>query len=213
MPGLECSARASDINPKGGETKMAKIGKEARKRRGRAPKVAAVAELKDMFEKGDGIVFMDNHGLTLAQATVFRQQLRGQNVAVKVEKNTLLKRAFQDAGIDPEKFSDKLTGPTMVAVGLEDPISPAKGIAKFLKENEGARLEIKGGILKSESEPLDVSGVDKLSKLPGREEMIALLLGSLNAPTQNMCYALNASVSHMGYALAALQRKLEEEAA
>lgn len=190
---------------------MAKLGREARKRRGRAPKVRAVEELTGLLKDGDGIVFMNNNGLSLAQATAFRTQLRANNVAVKVAKNTLIKIALKGADIDPSIIEDKLVGPTMIAIGLEDPISPAKCVMKFLKDNEEARLEVKGGILKSDEKALDANGVEQLSKLPGREEMIAMLLGSLNAPAQNMVYALNASVSQFAWALSAHQRNLEAQ--
>jgi len=190
---------------------MAKPGREATKRRGRAPKIQAVEELTTLFKDGDGIVLMNNNGLSLAQVTTFRQSLRENKVAVKVAKNTLLKRALKEADIDPAIVEDKLVGPTMIAVGLEDPISPAKCVMKYLKDNEEARLEVKGGILKSESEALDVKRVEALSKLPGREEMIGMLLGSLNAPAQNMAYAMNNAVAKLGWALAAHQANLEAQ--
>jgi len=190
---------------------MAKPGREATKRRGRAPKIQAVEELTTLFKDGDGIVLMNNNGLSLAQVTTFRQSLRENKVAVKVAKNTLLKRALKEADIDPAIVEDKLVGPTMIAVGLEDHISPAKCVMKYLKDNEEARLEVKGGILKSESEALDVKRVEALSKLPGREEMIGMLLGSLNAPAQNMAYAMNNAVAKLGWALAAHQANLEAQ--
>ncbi|MGF1573237.1 MAG: 50S ribosomal protein L10 [Sumerlaeia bacterium] len=192
---------------------MAKIGREARKKIGKNPKLATVNELKSLFEVGDGIVFMNNNGITLKQATAFRKQLRDKKVAVKVAKNTLIKIALKESGIEIGDFESKFVGPTVVAVGLEDPITPAKSILNYLKDNETVPLEVKGGILKSEGKILDAAGVEQLSKLPGREEMIAMLLGSLNAPAQNLCYAMNNSVAKFAWALQALTTKLEAEAA
>ncbi len=197
---------------------MAKIGRAATKRRGRAPKIEAVSELEKLFETGDGIVLMDNHGLTLGQMTSLRRRLRNKGVAVKVAKNTLLKRALASSGYDTEGLSDRdkrslenaLTGPTIIAVGLEDPVTPAKEVQGFLKENEGARLEVKGGLL--EKKLMTASQMEELAKLPGREELIARLLGSMNSPAQNTAGVLYACVAQFGYALAAHQRKLEEAA-
>lgn len=194
---------------------MAKLGREATKKIGKGPKSATVTELKALFEKGDGFVFLNNNGMTLKQATAFRKELRGNKVAVKVAKNTLMKIALKECGVSLEGIESKFAGPTVVAVGLEDPISPAKSVLKYLKDNELVPLEVKGGILKSEGKVLDAKGVEQLSKLPGREEMISMLLGSLSAPAQNFCYALNNSVAKFAWALSALQTKLEtpEEAA
>jgi large subunit ribosomal protein L10 len=197
---------------------MAKMGKAATKRRGRAPKVEAVSELEKLFSSGDGIVLLNNNGLTLGQMTALRRRLRNKGVAVKVAKNTLLKRALASTGYDTEGLADRdkrtldgvLSGPTLIAVGLEDPVTPAKEVQGFMKENEEARLEIKGGLL--EKKLLTAAQVDELAKLPGREELIARMLGSMNAPAQNTAGVLYACVAQFGYALAAYQRKLEEAA-
>ncbi len=192
---------------------MAKLGRAATKRRGRSPKVKVVSELESLFSSGDGFVFFDNKGLTLKEATDLRKRLRENKVAVKVAKNTLIKMALKNTGYDVESIESKLVGPTIVAVGLEDPISPAKGVMNYLKDNEG-RIEVKAGIVGKDV--LDANGVVALSKLPGRDELIAKLMGSMMAPAQNTVYALNACVSQMAWALAAYQRKLEgggEEAA
>jgi large subunit ribosomal protein L10 len=190
---------------------MAKLGREARKKIGKAPKTATINELKTLFESGDGFVFLNNKGMTLKQATAFRKELRGKKVAVKVAKNTLIKLALKEAGVNIDAFGKTLIGPTVVAVGLEDPITPAKTILGYLKSNETLPLEVKGGLLRSEGKALDVAGVEALSKLPGREEMISMLLGSLQAPAQNLCYAMNNSVAKFAWALAALKDKLENE--
>ena len=77
---------------------MAKLGREARKRRGRAPKVAAIDEVAAALQNKSGFVLANNKGLTLAQATALRKKLREQKVTVKVIKNTLLRKAMEKAG-------------------------------------------------------------------------------------------------------------------
>ncbi len=188
---------------------MAKPGREARKRRGLAPKEAVVAFAAGLIEKGHGFLLCNNKGVTLAEATALRAKLRENNVALKVVKNTLLKRALEKNGIDPGQFGTLLTRETVLAVGLEDPVVPAKLIAEFCKKNE--RFEIKGGYL--DGAVLDAAKVQELAQLPGREELLQRFLGSLQAPAQNFVFALNATVSNPVYVLDAIRRKKEEEEA
>ena len=188
---------------------MAKPGREARKRRGRAPKEAVIAFTATLIQKGHGFLLCNNKGLTLAEATQLRAKLRENNVALKVVKNTLLKRALDRAGIDPDQFGDLLTRETVIAVGLEDPVVPAKLIAEFCKKND--RFEMKGGYL--DGAVLDAAKAQELSRLPGREELLQRFLGSLQAPPQKLVFALNATVSNTVYVLDAIRRKKEEEAA
>lgn len=189
---------------------MAKLGKTPVKRRGKAPKVAAVAELETLFKGGDGLVFFDNNGLTVKQVSTLRRQLRENNVAVKVAKNTLIRIALKNVGRETKGLEAKLHGPTVVAIGMADPISPAKGLMKFVKENEDAKLSIKGGLIGKDL--LDVSGVERLSQLPGKEELLSRLLGSMMAPAQNMACAMNNAVAKFAWALQAYQTKLQESA-
>ncbi|MDK2971741.1 MAG: large subunit ribosomal protein [Candidatus Sumerlaeota bacterium] len=187
---------------------MAKLGKIPTKRRGRTYKVTTVQELEQLFAEGDGIVLMNNKGLTVAEATELRSKMRENKVAVKIAKNTLIRIALKNAGYPTDDVDKILVGPTMVAVGMQDPVSPAKGAAEFIK-NHGERLEIKGGLL--EKKFLDVAKVQELATLPGREELISRMLGSMLAPAQNMAYALNACVSQFAWALSAHKAKLEEQ--
>jgi len=185
---------------------MAKLGREARKRRGRAPKVAAVAEVTEALKKGQGYILVNNKGLTLSQATALRKKLRESNVALKVVKNTLLRIALKEAGYDADAVSHLLTNETMIAVGYDNPVTPAKLLMEYAKDND--KLQVKGGYF--EGKALDSAGVESLSKMPGREELLQRFLGSLNAPAQNFVYALNATVSKPVYLLDAVRRQKEE---
>lgn len=187
---------------------MAKTGREARKRRGLAPKKAAVGALATTLKAGHGFILINNLGLTLAQATKLRAKARENQVVIKVIKNTLLRRALADAGFDPEQFDHLLVRETVVVIGMEDPVTPAKLISEFAKDSE--KLEIKGGWL--DGKVLDAAAVEGLSKLPSRDELLCRLLGSLQAPAQNFVYALNATVSKPVYVLDAIRRQKEEAA-
>lgn len=186
---------------------MAKLGREPKKRRGRAPKVSVVQEVTDALKAGHGFVLARNKGLNWSQATELRKKMREGKVVVKVAKNTLLRLALTNAGIDPAPLKALLKQETMIIIGQEDPVTPAKLLTEFLKGNE-EKIEIKGGLL--EGKVIDVAGVQALAKLPGRNEMIAQILGSLQAPAQNLVYALNATVAQIVYAVDARRRQLEE---
>jgi large subunit ribosomal protein L10 len=185
---------------------MAKLGREARKTRGRAPKIKVIDEMTEILKSGHGFVLANNKGLTLAEATELRVQCREANVKLKVVKNTLLRRSLDNAGIESGQFESLLKLETVIAVGLEDPISPAKVLAQFLKKHEN-KLEFKGGYL--EGNLIDAAGVEVLSQMPGRDELLSKMLGSLQAPVQNLVYALNACVGKVVYAVDAYKRKLE----
>lgn len=185
---------------------MAKLGKEATKRRGRAPKEIVIAEVTEMLAKGQGFVLLNNKGMTLSQATSLRKKLREENVGIKVVKNTLLRIALKNNGIDPAAFGGLLKNETVVAVGFNDPVTPAKLLVAFCKDTD--KLAIKGGYM--EGKVLDVAGVDSLSKLPSREQMLGRLLGSLMSPIQKFVYALNDGVARPVRVFDAIAKKKEE---
>lgn len=183
---------------------MAKLGREARKRRGRAPKVKAVDAVSAVLGDGKTFILCNNKGLTLSQATALRKTLREKGVGLKVVKNTLLKLALTQKGVDVTQFKKLLKEQTMVAVGT-DPVTPAKLLLDFAKTND--KLQVKGGFL--DGKVLSAADVEGLSKLPSKEQLIARLMGSMMAPAQNLVYALNQTVGKVVYATDAYRRKLE----
>ncbi|MBI1291562.1 50S ribosomal protein L10 [bacterium] len=185
---------------------MAKLGREASKRIGRAPKEAMIGELVNILTGKPGYVLCDNKGLTLAQATKFRKTARENKVAIKVIKNKLLAIALDRAGLDSSKVKHLLKGETVIAIGLEDPVSPAKVVVEFAKNNE--KLVIKGGYL--DGSALTAAAVDGLSKLPSKEELLVRFLSSINSPIQNLVVALNNAVGKPVYMLDAIRRQKEE---
>jgi len=189
---------------------VAKIGREARKILGKSSKIKAVKEFSKVLHDGQGFVLLNNRGLSVEDATNLRAKCRENNVRLKVMKNRLFKRALTQAQIDPEQFGDLLKDQTIIAVGMEDPVTPAKVVSEFLKDHEG-KMEVKGGFI--EGRVVDAAAVDALSKLPGRDELLAKMLGSMQAPVQNVVYALHQSVSKVVYAVDAYRRKQEENAA
>jgi large subunit ribosomal protein L10 len=172
--------------------------------------VAVLDRLEEIFSTGDGFVLMDNKGLDIAQMNGLRVALRAKGCTLKVAKNTLVRLALEKAGYDVEAIKPLLVGPTVIAVGFEDPITAAKVVHGYIKDTEavGEKLVVKGGIL--EKKKITAGQVKELANAPGREELLSRLLGSMMAPAQNTVYALNAAVGKVVYATDAYRRKLEE---
>ncbi|MCI8836226.1 MAG: 50S ribosomal protein L10 [Ruminococcus sp.] len=140
------------------------------------PIVAAIAEdIKD----AQSVVLVDYRGLTVAQDTELRKQLREAGVVYKVCKNTMMKRAFE--GTECESLSEYLEGPSALAISKEDATAPARILCNFAKTAD--KLELKGGVV--EGAAYDAAGLTEISKIPSREVLLSRLLGSMQSPITN----------------------------
>ncbi len=165
------------------------------------PIVAAIAEdVKDAAS----VVLVDYRGLTVAQDTELRKQLREAGIIYKVCKNTMMKRAFE--GTDFAGLSEYLEGPSAIAISKEDATAPARIICKFAKEAE--KLEVKAGVV--EGTVYDVAGIQELSKIPSREELLSKFLGSIQSPITNFARVLNQIAEKGGEAVEAPAEAAEE---
>ena len=143
-------------------------------------KAPIIEEIKNQFDGAQGAVLADYRGLTVAEDTDLRKQLREANVVYKVYKNTYIKRAI--AGSSFEELNPYLEGPTAVAISKTDATAPARIISKFAKT--APKLEIKCGIV--EGTFYDNNSIKAIAEIPGREELLSRLLGSLKSPITNM---------------------------
>ena len=164
-------------------------------------KQAAVADVVDKMQRAQSVVVLDYRGLTVAEVSDLRSKFREAGVEYKVIKNNMLKRAAEELKI--EGVEDYFKGPTAVAFGFEDPVAPAKILCKFVKD--AGKTEIKGGILAGQA--MDAKKVESLSKLPSKEELIAKMMGSLNAPITNFALALQAIPRGLACALKAVAKQ------
>ena len=146
------------------------------------PIVQAIA---DDIKDAQSVVLVDYRGLTVAQDTELRKQLREAGVIYKVCKNTMMKRAFE--GTDFAGLEEYLEGPSAMVVSKDDATAPARIICKFAKTAEA--LEVKAGVV--EGTVYDAAGITELSKIPSREELLSKLLGSLQSPITNLARVLN----------------------
>lgn len=151
-----------------------------------------VAEISELLNGASSVVAVDYRGLTVAQDTELRKQLREAGVSYKVYKNTLIKRAAEGtefAALDPN-----LEGPTAIAVSKGDATAPARVLADFAKKAE--KLEIKAGIV--EGTYYDAKGMQIIATIPSREVLLGRLLGSMQSPITNFARVLNQIAEKQG---------------
>ena len=171
-------------------------------------KQAVVAQLKEQLESAKGVVLTSYKGLTVAQDTELRRELREAGVSYHVVKNTMLRIAAKEAGI--EGIEEHLEGTTAFAFSTEDAIAPAKVICGFIKKNkleDAEVLTVKVGMV--EGKVIGVDEVKALAALPSREELIAKLLGSMNAPISNTVNVLQGVIRNAVYVLDAIRSQKE----
>ena len=167
-------------------------------------KKQVVLEIKEKFEKAQGIIFYDYRGLNVDEVTQLRNQFRAAGVEYHVIKNSMLKRAADMLEI--KGLDQYLTGPTAVAFGFSDAVAPAKVLTEFVKKLKN-RTEIKSGLLNGKV--ITVAGIQSLADLPSREQLLAQLAGTLNAPITGFARSLSGIISKLGYALNAVKEQKE----
>ena len=151
----------------------------------RTQKADTVEWISNVFDSNEVVVVMLNKGMTVAQASALRDQMREAGGGVKVVKNRLAKIAIKDK--DASKIAGLFAGPTMIAYSA-DPVTAPKVLTKFAKDVE--KLEILGGVMGETA--LDAKGVDALSKMPSREEVLGQIAGLLTAAHSNVVAAIAA---------------------
>ncbi len=149
-------------------------------------KQAAVAEIKAKLEKAHSFVMIDYRGMTVAEVTDLRNQFRKAGCEYAVLKNTLVNLALKELGI--EGFDSFLNGPTAVAFGMEDAVSPAKVVKDFIEKSK--KGTIKCGFV--DGQLLDAKGVEALASIPPREVLIAKIMGSMMSAVSKFVYLLEA---------------------
>lgn len=151
-------------------------------------KKAAVAELTESLKGAVSGVLVDYRGITVEQDTVLRKKLREAGVEYKIVKNTLLRFASKEVGL--EELDGVLHGPTAIAYHTDDMIAPAKIISDYAKENEA--IEIKSGFM--EGKVISLDEIKTLAATPSKEVLIAKIMGSLNSPVSSLVRLLNTIV-------------------
>lgn len=170
-------------------------------------KTALIGEVKGQFDKMSSAVFLDYKGITVEQATKLRADFRKAGVEYKVVKNTLVKHALKDQSY-LKQLDTALVGMTGIAWSFEDPSAAAKVVKAFKKDggDAGQKLKVKAGLI--DGQVLDANSVEnQLATMPGKDELRATLLATLQAPLQQFVMLLNAPAQNFVYALAAKERQ------
>ena len=148
-------------------------------------KQPVIEEIAEVIKDAQGIVLVNYSGLTVAEDTQLRKELRESGVHYKVYKNTMMNFAFK--GTDCACLSEHLNGTNALAVSKDDATAPARILAKYAKKNPN--LELVAGVV--EGNYNDKAGVEALANVPSREELLGKLLGSIQSPITNFARVLN----------------------
>jgi large subunit ribosomal protein L10 len=167
----------------------------------RTEKEALVAELKTKLESATALYYTDFTGLNVKRMTDLRRRLRKANVEYVVIKNTLALRAVNESGL----VGERLKGPTGLVVA-KDPVAAAKVLTDFAKEND-KRPAVKGGVFEGKS--IDTAQVTKLASMPSREQMLAELGASMQAPMAMFAGAMNSLLQNFAGVVEALRVQRE----
>jgi len=150
-------------------------------------KTEIVSKVKEMMENSSAVFLTDYNGVNVEDINDLRNQFRDEGVTYKVFKNTLVKRALEESG-KYEKLADHLVGMTGFAFSDENPVAPAKIIKKYFDKNK--KLLLKACYI--ENEYYDGNSLDTLASLPSKNDLVASIIGSINAPASGIVGAINA---------------------
>ena len=165
----------------------------------KAFKSEKIDAIKSKVEKAQVAILTEYKGYSVEEITNLRRAIQKDGGDYMVTKNTLAKLAVK--GTEYEVLADLLKGPVAIAFGFEDQVSPAKAVAKFIKESKkGAIL---GGAL--DGKLLSAKEAEDLSKLPSKEELYAKILGSINSPASGIANSINAVMAQLTRAMAAVR--------
>ena len=170
-----------------------------------ADKATAVADIAEQFKSSTATVITEYRGLTVANLAELRRSLSG-SATYSVAKNTLIKRAASEAGV--EGLDELFVGPTAIAFVSGEAVDAAKAIKKFAKDHKA--LVIKGGYM--DGRALTVAEVERIADLESREVLLAKLAGAMKANLSKAAGLFNAPASQVARLAAALQEKRAAEA-
>jgi len=170
----------------------------------RTEKKGFVEEFRERLQKSPAFFLTDFTGLDVKSMTVLRHELKEKGAEFLVVKNRLVLRALEE--MEVPDLSGWLTGPTGVVLGHSGPVEAAKTVSDFAKSHDD-RPSFKVGVM--DNALLDADQIQRLAKLPPREQLLAMLAGALEAPMAALAGALEGKLQEMGGLLEALQDKRE----
>ena len=170
-------------------------------------KIDRVAELKEKIENCSIALTAGYSGIAVNEMTELRRRMREANVEFIVVKNTLASLAAEEANVP--QFNDIVEGPTAIAFGYDDPVDTAKAVSDYIRTTRSP-LAIHGAILGGGT-ALEPQEVERLASLPAKPQLVANLLGQMQAPLTRLLGVLNGPLQNLDGLLQARIRQLEEE--
>jgi large subunit ribosomal protein L10 len=172
-------------------------------------KKQAVREIAAKLKDSKAIIFVDYKGIDTAEDTVLRNKMRESDVTYFVAKNTFIKIALNELGI--ESLNDYLTGPTAVATSTKDEVSAARELAKFKKDVVPDKdiLKFKIGLINNKI--MEPAQLEQLAKLPPKEVLLAQVLQGFNAPISGLVGALQGIIRKFVYVIDAIKEEKEKQ--
>ena len=170
-------------------------------------KQAIVAELTEKIQKATAGVIVDYKGITVEEDTALRKECRESNVDYAVVKNTLLRFAFNNTGLN--ELDGLLNGTTSLALS-EDAVAPARVMADYAKKLDG-KFEIKGGFM--DGKPVDLATIQSLASIPALPVLQAQFLGTMLAPITGLAVVLKQIAEKNGEAAPAAEEAAPAPAA
>ena len=168
-------------------------------------KQAIVASLTETLQSASSGVLVDYKGITVAEDTALRAELRENGVEYSVVKNTLLRRAADNVGLG--ELDERLHGTPSIAISKDDPIAPMRIVNKYAKQM-GDRFNIKAGFMDGKVIPLE--DIAALAELPSKDGLVAQLLGMMLAPITSLAIVLKAIAEKDGEPAAAAEETAAE---
>jgi large subunit ribosomal protein L10 len=167
-------------------------------------KKKVVKALKEKIDSANIIVLSDFRGVSVKEITELRKKLHADESEYKIVKNSLLKRAVEEAGFTG--LDEHLAGPTGMLLGYKDPVQPLKSLVEFAAETE--KGEIKVGIF--EKAVIDQKAIAEIAKLPPKEVLLAKVIGGFQSPIRGFVNVLQGTLRKLVYALNAVKEKKGE---
>ena len=152
-------------------------------------KKKTIVDLYDRFSKSKSIVFLGFQGITVKENIELRRKLRDENIDFKVARKTLIRKGLKEAKFENSENLE-LEGPVAVAVGYDDEIAPARLANEYSKENK--KLKLLGGFV--ETKYMNAIEIKSLAILPGKEQLRAQLIGTINAPVSGFVNVLAGNI-------------------
>lgn len=166
-------------------------------------KIEAVETLKEKFSAAEGFVLADYTGLTVEEANQLRGKCKEAEVEYTVVKNTLARIAAREAKI--EGIEDFIDGPTALALSVKDPTAPARVLAEFMREAQ--KMAFRGGYL--DGRAYSAEQIKEISRLPGKDGLIAQVIGMLNAPMAQIVWSLEGTLRNLVSVIDQISKKKE----